>query len=95
MTFCWQIEFLILADCYATLRYATLRSATLFLRKFSVNFFLIFFGYRGSTANLGHACKNLGGLGLLVWEEIDPAQTVVNPKLKLIYRFRFQLLRVS
>jgi hypothetical protein len=29
-----------------------------------------FFGYRGSTANLGYACKNLGCLGPLVWEEI-------------------------
>jgi hypothetical protein len=41
---------------------------------------IFFFGYRGFTANLGYACKNLGGLGPLVWEEIDPAQTVVNPK---------------
>jgi hypothetical protein len=44
-------------------------------------------GYRGFTANLGYACENLGGLGPLVWEEIDPAQTVHKPKLKFIYRF--------
>jgi hypothetical protein len=29
-------------------------------------FFSKFFGYRCSTANLGHACKNLGGLGPLI-----------------------------
>jgi hypothetical protein len=46
-------------------------------RKFSVKFFfLIFFGYPGSTANLGYACEHLGGLGTLVWEEIENAQTV-------------------
>jgi hypothetical protein len=43
--------------------------------EFFLNFLL---GYRGSVANLGYACKNLGGLGPLIWEEIDPAQTVVN-----------------
>jgi hypothetical protein len=41
-------------------------------------------GYRGFTANLGYACENLGGLGPLVWEEMDPAQTVHKPKLKFI-----------
>jgi hypothetical protein len=34
-----------------------------FFRKF---FFQIFLGYCGSTANLGSACKNVGGLGPLV-----------------------------
>jgi hypothetical protein len=33
----------------------------------------------------GMPAKNWG-LGPLVLEEIDPAQTVVNPKLKFIYR---------
>jgi hypothetical protein len=36
------------------------------------DFFFIFFGDRGSAANLGYACKNLG--------------RVVNPKLKFIFR---------
>jgi hypothetical protein len=49
-------------------------------------YLMFFFGYRGSAANLGYACKHLGGLGPQVWEEIDPAQTVVNPKLEFIYR---------
>jgi hypothetical protein len=30
-----------------------------------------------------HTYAVWGGLGLLVWEEIDPAQTVENPKLKI------------
>jgi hypothetical protein len=36
-------------------------------------------GYRGSAANLGYACENLGGQGPLVWEEKEYKQTVVNP----------------
>jgi hypothetical protein len=57
--------------------------------KFFVNnfFFKHFFGYSGSTANLGYACKNLGGLGPLVWEEIEFAQTVHKGLAKLLYRF--------
>jgi hypothetical protein len=54
-------------------------------RKISVKFFfLIFLSYHGSTSNLEHAGENLGGLGPLVWEEIDNAQTVHKPKLKFI-----------
>jgi hypothetical protein len=45
-------------------------------------FFQIFLSYYGSTSNLEHACENLGGLGPLVWEEIENAETV----LKFIYR---------
>jgi hypothetical protein len=44
--------------------------------------FQIFFGYRGPT-------QNVGCLGPLVLKEIDPAQTVVNPILKFIYRLHF------
>jgi hypothetical protein len=33
---------------------------------FRENFLNVFFGYRCSAANLGYACKNLGGLGPLV-----------------------------
>jgi hypothetical protein len=33
------------------------------------------------------ACEHLGGLGPLVWEEIENAQTVHKPKLKFIYRY--------
>jgi hypothetical protein len=33
---------------------------------------------------LEHACENLGGLGPLVWEEIENGQTVHKPKLKFI-----------
>jgi hypothetical protein len=40
----------------------------------------------------GYACKKFRGLGPLVWEEIDPAQTVVNPKLKFLYRCRTTIL---
>jgi hypothetical protein len=40
----------------------------------------------GSTSNLEHACEILGGLGPLVWEEIENVQTVHKPKLKFIYR---------
>jgi hypothetical protein len=49
--------------------------------------FKFFFGYHGSTSNLEHACKNLGGLGTLVREEIENEQTVHKPKLKFIYRY--------
>jgi hypothetical protein len=72
----------ILAECYATLRVFIEKNlkkkiAKKNFRKFSVKFFfLIFFGYPGSTANLGYACEHLGGLGTLVWEEIENAQTV-------------------
>jgi hypothetical protein len=46
-------------------------------RKFCMNFvFQIFFGYRGSTANLGYACENLGGLGPLVLEKIKNGQFI-------------------
>jgi hypothetical protein len=56
------------------------------LKIFREIFFSIFFVYRGFTANLGCACENLGGLGPLILKELDPAQTIVNPKLKFIYR---------
>jgi hypothetical protein len=36
---------------------------------------------------LGHACKNLGGLGPLVYEEIETAQTVHKGLAKLLYRY--------
>jgi hypothetical protein len=49
-------------------------------KKFQKNFSDFFFGYRGFTANLGYACKNLVCLGPLVWEEIDSAQNSSNPK---------------
>jgi hypothetical protein len=53
--------------------------------------FLIFFGYHGSTSNLEHACENacenLGGLGPLVWEEIENVQTVHRGLAKLLYRY--------
>jgi hypothetical protein len=48
--------------------------------KFSVNFF---FGYLGSTSNLESVCENLDGLGLLFWEEIENAETVVKGLAKL------------
>jgi hypothetical protein len=55
-------------------------------QKFSVNFFFQFlFGYRGSAANLGYACKKFWGP--IVWEEIETAQTVVNPKVKFMQKF--------
>jgi hypothetical protein len=47
--------------------------------------FLIFFGYHGSTFNLEDACENLGGLGPLVWEEIENEQTVHRGLAKLLY----------
>jgi hypothetical protein len=52
---------------------------------FREKIFEFFFGYQRSTSYLGYACDNLGDLGPLVWEEIENAQTVVNPKLKFIY----------
>jgi hypothetical protein len=41
-------------------------------------------GSHGSTSNLEHACEKLGGLGPLVWEEIENVQTVHKPKLQFI-----------
>jgi hypothetical protein len=38
------------------------------------------------ACNRGSACEKLGGLGPLVLEEIENAQTVHKPKLKFIYR---------
>jgi hypothetical protein len=58
-----------------------------------VNFFFqIFFGYHGSTSNLEHACENLGGLGPLVWEEIENEQTVHKGLAKLLYRDEYAIL---
>jgi hypothetical protein len=48
--------------------------------------FQFFFGYHGSTSNLEYACENLGGLGPLVWEEIENEQTVHKGLAKLLYR---------
>jgi hypothetical protein len=45
-------------------------------RKHSVKLFFIFLCLQPSAANLESACQNLGGLGPLVWEEIDTKQTV-------------------
>jgi hypothetical protein len=50
------------------------------------------FGYRGSATDLGCACKKLGALGPMVWEEIENPQTVVNSKVKFIYRLDFFLV---
>jgi hypothetical protein len=52
---------------------------------------------RGSTSNLESACKNLGGLGPLVWEEIENEQTVHKGLVKLLFlvllcRHRYFLL---
>jgi hypothetical protein len=41
---------------------------------------------RPSTSNLESACKKFGGLGPLVWEEIDTEQTVVKGLAKLLYK---------
>jgi hypothetical protein len=49
-------------------------------------FYSTAFGYRGSATDLGCACKKLGALGPMVWEEIENPQTVVNSKVKFIYR---------
>jgi hypothetical protein len=35
------------------------------------------------------ACKSLGGLGPLIWEEIENEQTVLNPKLKFIHIYTY------
>jgi hypothetical protein len=43
----------------------------------------IFFGYLGSTSNLESVCENLDGIGLLFWEEIENAETVVKGLAKL------------
>jgi hypothetical protein len=43
--------------------------------------FLNILGLKCSESNLGSACENLGGLGPLVWEEIETEHTV----LKLLY----------
>jgi hypothetical protein len=48
------------------------------IRKFSLKlFFPNYFWYQRSAANLGYACENLGGLGPLVLEEIENAQTQI------------------
>jgi hypothetical protein len=38
------------------------------------------------ACNRGSVCENLGGLGPLVWEEIENAQTVVKGLAKSLYR---------
>jgi hypothetical protein len=40
------------------------------------------------ACNRGSACEKLGGLCLLVWEEIENAQTVVKGLAKLLYRLQ-------
>jgi uncharacterized protein Usg len=57
-------------------------------------FFQIFFGYRCSAANLGFSCKYLGGLGPLVKEEIETAQTIHKSLAKLLYRFTWAWVEV-
>jgi hypothetical protein len=54
----------------------------IFSEIFRKMFFPIFYGYRGSAANLGYACKKLGGLGPLVWEKIENGQTVHKTEIK-------------
>jgi hypothetical protein len=51
-----------------------------------------------SSANLESACKNLGCLGPLVWEEIENGQTVVNPKIFVIAKnkyFKYLFLAIT
>jgi hypothetical protein len=56
-------------------------------RKFSVEFFFKFFMAICVPQPIwGMPAKIWGGLGPLVWEKIDPAQTVYKPKLKFLYR---------
>jgi hypothetical protein len=38
-----------------------------FKKKISKNVREVFLGYLSSAANLSYACKNVGGLGPLVW----------------------------
>jgi hypothetical protein len=38
------------------------------------------------TCNRGSACENFGGLGPLVWEDIENAQTLHKGLAKLLYR---------
>jgi hypothetical protein len=72
---------------------ATLRSAFSWknfekkIGKFSVKYFFNFFlAIVVLQPILGMPAKTLGGLGPLVWEEIENGQTVHKPKLKFIYR---------
>jgi hypothetical protein len=62
----------------------TKKKFKIIFREMFLNFFLCL---RPSTSNLESACKNLGGLGPLVWEEIDTAQTVHKGLAKLLYRY--------
>jgi hypothetical protein len=77
----------------ATPRYAALRRPTpryafhgnKFVKKKKFReFFIFFFGYQCSESNLETACKQLGGLCPLVWEEIVNAQTVLKGLDKLL-----------
>jgi hypothetical protein len=78
----------ILADCYATLRdFIEKFDKKKIQKNFREILFLIFFGYHGSTFNLEYACENLGGLGPLVWEEIENVLTVHKGLAKLLYRY--------
>jgi hypothetical protein len=63
------------------------KSEKKFQKNFREFFFQFFFGYHGFTSNLEQACEYLGGLGPLVWEEIENGQTVHKPKLKFKYRW--------
>jgi hypothetical protein len=93
-----KTELVALAECYATLRVFIKKIwkkiAKKKLNKKKINkifrefFFQIFFSYHGSTSNLEHACENLGGLGPLVWEEIENEQTVHKGLAKLLYRLK-------
>jgi hypothetical protein len=78
-----------LADCYATLGDFMEKFDHFFLfRKFSVKFFNFFFGYHGFTSDLEYVIEKFGGgLGPLVWEEIENEQTVHKGLAKLLYRF--------
>jgi hypothetical protein len=96
--FCQFCQF---SECYATLRVFTEFFCKKIAKKIFTkkNFlkicFLNFFWYRGSTANLGYACKNLGCLGLEVLEEIVPAPTVVNPNLYILLVSGSKMFRTS
>jgi hypothetical protein len=47
------------------------KSEKKFQKIFREILFQIFFAFHGSTSNLEHACEIFGGLGPLVWEEIE------------------------
>jgi hypothetical protein len=58
-------------------------------------FFLFFLAYGLTKVTESLPAKIWGGLGRLVWEEIENAQTVHKPKLKFIYRCTSCVVTVS